>query len=56
VTPIQVDIVRERLDHAGIAYEVLTFADEGHGVSKPANRRILLRRLATFFAESFAPQ
>ena len=54
VTPIQVDIVRERLDRVGIDYEVLTFADEGHGVAKPANRRILLRRLAAFFAAAFA--
>jgi hypothetical protein len=53
VTPVQVDIVRECLDRARIPYDVLTFADEGHGIAKPANRRLLLRRLAAFFAATF---
>jgi dipeptidyl aminopeptidase/acylaminoacyl peptidase len=38
---------------AGVAHEVLTFEDEGHGIRKRANRRLLYRRLADFFAAAF---
>ena len=54
VTPQNVADVRRRLDAAGIAYDVLIFDDEGHGIGRPANRKILLKRLAAFFAEAFA--
>jgi dipeptidyl aminopeptidase/acylaminoacyl peptidase len=54
VTPENVAEVRKRLDAAGKPYEVLVFDDEGHGIGRPANRRVLLKRLAQFFAESFA--
>ena len=53
VTPQNVADVRERLDAAGIPYDVLIFDDEGHGIAKPANRKILLKRLAQFFADAF---
>ncbi len=54
VTPQYVEDVRKRLDAAGKAYEVLVFDDEGHGISRPANRKVLLKRLAHFFAAAFA--
>lgn len=54
VTPENVHAVRAALDAAGVKYEVLTFADEGHGIMKPANRKVLYRRLAEFFARAFA--
>jgi dipeptidyl aminopeptidase/acylaminoacyl peptidase len=54
VTPDNVAEVRKRLDAAGKAYEVLVFDDEGHGIGRPANRRLLLKRLAGFFAAAFA--
>jgi dipeptidyl aminopeptidase/acylaminoacyl peptidase len=54
VTPQNVADVRERLDAARIPYEVLIFDDEGHGIGKPANRKVLLKRLAEFFAAAFA--
>jgi dipeptidyl aminopeptidase/acylaminoacyl peptidase len=54
VTPQNVADVKKRLDMAGIPYDVLIFEDEGHGIGKPANRRILLKRLAGFFADAFA--
>jgi dipeptidyl aminopeptidase/acylaminoacyl peptidase len=38
-----------RLDAAGIPYELLEFADEGHGIHRPTNQAILYRRLADFF-------
>jgi dipeptidyl aminopeptidase/acylaminoacyl peptidase len=53
VTPQNVTDVRQRLDAAGIPYEVLMFEDEGHGISKPENRKQLCRRLARFFADAF---
>jgi len=53
VTPQNVIDVRQRLDAAGIAYELLMFDDEGHGISKPENRKQLCRRLARFFAAAF---
>jgi dipeptidyl aminopeptidase/acylaminoacyl peptidase len=53
VTPQNVVAVRQALDAAGIPYELLTFADEGHGISRPSNQRILYARLAAFFHAAF---
>jgi dipeptidyl aminopeptidase/acylaminoacyl peptidase len=54
VTPQNVADVRRRLDAARIPYDVLIFDDEGHGIGKPSNRKILLRRIVDFFAQAFA--
>jgi dipeptidyl aminopeptidase/acylaminoacyl peptidase len=54
VTPENVRAVRAALDAAGVDYDVLEFADEGHGIARPANQRILYERLADFFARSFS--
>lgn len=54
VSPENVRAVRKALDKAHITYEVLTFDDEGHGISKPKNQKVLYQRLATFFAAAFA--
>ncbi len=54
VTPENVRAVRAALDRAGVPYEVLEFADEGHGIARPKNQRTLYPRLAEFFARSFA--
>lgn len=53
VTPDNVRAVREALDRAGIAYELLTFDDEGHGVIKPHNQRRLYTCLKSFFKGAF---
>lgn len=53
VTPQNVTDVQHRLDAAKIPYELLIFPDEGHGIAKPENRKILCRRLAQFFAQAF---
>ena len=50
VTPENMRVVCRALDAIGKAYELLTFEDEGHGIYKPKNRRILHHRLADFFA------
>jgi len=49
VTLENLAVAREALDAAKRPYEVLTFKDEGHGIRRRANRRILWRRLADFF-------
>jgi dipeptidyl aminopeptidase/acylaminoacyl peptidase len=53
VTPENVRVVEAALGRAGIVYETLVFADEGHGISKPANLRVLYRRLIEFFGKAF---
>ena len=53
VTPENVRAVRAALDRAGVAYDVLEFPDEGHGIGRPGNQRVLYPRLAAFFATSF---
>jgi dipeptidyl aminopeptidase/acylaminoacyl peptidase len=49
VTPTNVSVVRAALDKLGIQYEMLTFQDEGHGIMRPKNRRVLYARIAEFF-------
>jgi dipeptidyl aminopeptidase/acylaminoacyl peptidase len=53
VTPDNVQAVTEALDEFGIPYELLTFEDEGHGIARPKNLRILYPHLANFFERSF---
>jgi dipeptidyl aminopeptidase/acylaminoacyl peptidase len=53
VTPENVRVVRSKLDQAGIPYEVLPFEDEGHGIVRPKNLKILYLRLAEFFESAF---
>ncbi len=52
VTPENLNAVSKALDEAAIPYEVLAFADEGHGIAKPANRAQLNRRMVAFFEEA----
>jgi dienelactone hydrolase/Tol biopolymer transport system component len=54
VTPENVRVVRAALEAAGIEYELLTFDDEGHGVHRPSNQKVLYPRLAQFFGDAFA--
>lgn len=53
VTPQNVTDVIARLNAAGVTFELLTFADEGHGIGRPQNQRALYRRVAEFFARAF---
>jgi dipeptidyl aminopeptidase/acylaminoacyl peptidase len=54
VTPENLRTVVAALEKAGVAYELLTFEDEGHGIYKRRNQKILYQRLAEFFAKSFS--
>ena len=53
VTPDNVHVVTEVLHRENIPYDLLTFEDEGHGIARPENLRILYPRLADFFQQAF---
>ncbi|HEY4690592.1 MAG TPA: prolyl oligopeptidase family serine peptidase [Anaerolineae bacterium] len=54
VSPENVRVVTTALQQANIEYELLAFEDEGHGVSRPKNQKVLYQRLAEFFGSAFA--
>ena len=54
VTPDNVSVVQEALERGGIPFELLTFEDEGHGIARPDNLKILYPRLADFFEAAFS--
>ena len=39
---------------AFIEYQLLAFENEGHGIDRPENLKILYTRLVEFFAQAFA--
>ena len=53
VTPENVDVVVKALGREGIRYELLTFEDEGHGIARPRNLKVLYPRLVDFFETAF---
>ncbi|CAN5242492.1 S9 family peptidase [soil metagenome] len=53
VTQDNVHAVVMELERHRVSYELLTFDDEGHGISRPGNLRILYPRLADFFEGAF---
>ncbi|MBD3191572.1 MAG: prolyl oligopeptidase family serine peptidase [Candidatus Heimdallarchaeota archaeon] len=52
VTPKNVEEVKRKLDDNGINYEVLIFDDEGHGILKTKNQKVLFKKLADFFEQA----
>src|SRR5215207_571734 len=54
VTQDNVRVVTKALEELGIPYELLTFEDEGHGIARPRNLKILYPRLADFFEDAFS--
>jgi dipeptidyl aminopeptidase/acylaminoacyl peptidase len=54
VTSDNVRAVTKVLDELGTSYDLLTFEDEGHGISRPANLKVLYSRLAEFFVAAFS--
>jgi len=52
VTPKNVEEVIKRLDKAGIKYDLLVFEDEGHGILKLKNQKVLYRKMVAFFKEA----
>ncbi|MDQ3236008.1 MAG: prolyl oligopeptidase family serine peptidase, partial [Actinomycetota bacterium] len=53
VTPENVHAVVAELERHRVTYELLTFEDEGHGIARPENLRMLYPRLADFFEQAF---
>ena len=53
VTPENVSVVTKALERERVPYELLAFDDEGHGISRPKNLRVLYPRLADFFERAF---
>ncbi len=53
VTPENVRAVKVALDQAGIEYQTLVFENEGHGIDRPENLKVLYQRLVEFFSEAF---
>jgi dipeptidyl aminopeptidase/acylaminoacyl peptidase len=53
VTQDNVEAVTKALEGHSIPYELLTFEDEGHGIARPKNLRVLYPRLADFFHKAF---
>jgi dipeptidyl aminopeptidase/acylaminoacyl peptidase len=53
VTPDNVHAVTKALEEHVIPYELITFEDEGHGIARPKNLRVLYPRLAEFFHKAF---
>ncbi|MCW4021303.1 MAG: prolyl oligopeptidase family serine peptidase, partial [Candidatus Bathyarchaeota archaeon] len=55
VTPKNVEEAVKRLDEANIKYDLLVFEDEGHGILKTKNRKILYEKMAEFFETALSP-
>jgi dipeptidyl aminopeptidase/acylaminoacyl peptidase len=53
VTPENVNAVEKELKKNNIKYEKLVFENEGHGISKPENEKILYKKIADFFESAF---
>ncbi len=53
VTQDNVEVVTEALQRENIPYELLTFEDDGHGIARPKNLRVLYPRLVEFFLRAF---
>jgi dipeptidyl aminopeptidase/acylaminoacyl peptidase len=53
VTPENVRVVEAALEQNSITYQLLAFEDEGHGIHRSKNLRVLYPRLARFFEEAF---
>jgi dipeptidyl aminopeptidase/acylaminoacyl peptidase len=52
VSPENMWVIKRALEEKGVAHEILTFEDEGHGITRPSNLRILWHRLAEFFEQA----
>jgi dipeptidyl aminopeptidase/acylaminoacyl peptidase len=52
VTKANVAEVERRLEKNKITYEKLVFDDEGHGIFREKNAKLLLQRLTEFFGSS----
>ena len=54
VTPENVRVASEVLRAAGVEFQLLAFEDEGHGISRPKNQKLLYQSLLDFFDRAFS--
>jgi dipeptidyl aminopeptidase/acylaminoacyl peptidase len=54
VTPDNVHAVTQALDELDIPYKLLAFEDEGHGIARPKNLKVLYPQLVDFFEAAFS--
>lgn len=54
VTPENLHMVTKALDEHGIPYQTLTFPNEGHGIIRPENQKVLYQALINFFTRAFS--
>lgn len=52
VTPKNVEVVKRKLNENNIKYDLLVFEDEGHGILKTKNQKILFKKMADFFSKA----
>ncbi len=52
VSPKNVDEVKKKLEEHSIKFDLLTFDDEGHGILKVKNQKVLFKRIADFIDEA----
>ena len=51
VTPKNMEAIKRKLDDNDIKYDELVFKDEGHGILKTRNQKILFKEIADFFVK-----
>jgi len=54
VTPQNMEVIKRKLDENRIKYDLLVFEDEGHGILKTKNQKILFKEIADFFTKALA--
>lgn len=52
VTPRNMEVVKRKLDENEIEYDELVFKDEGHGILKTKNQKVLFKEVADFFTNA----
>jgi len=53
VTPENVRAAGVALQASGVEFQTLVFEDQGRGISRPKNQKVLYEQLAAFFGEAF---
>lgn len=52
VTPQNMEVMKRELNEKQITYDLLVFEDEGHGILKTRNQKILFKKIIDFFIEA----
>lgn len=52
VSPKNMEVIRKKLDDNEIKYDLVIFEDEGHGIFKTKNQKVLFEKIADFFSKA----